>query len=146
MDKLTTAVGLMLRAVARRDNGAFEHYRTHVNHDPGEKELLYPLLFEAFRFAVHLRFADDAGIEQIQEFLNRPRLLLWPDKGFSKAEAEALMRSALGETGLVAGIATGDVVLLRLQVFTYLVEDMQLSDPELDALIAQSEQWVAAPQ
>ncbi|WP_147437342.1 hypothetical protein [Micromonospora musae] len=132
--------------MARRDNGAFEHYRTHVNQDPGEREQLYPLLFEVFRFAVHLRFADDAAIEHIREFLNRPRLLLWPDRGFSKAKAEALVRSALGECGLVAGIATGDVVVIRMQVFTYLVEDMQLGDPELDALIAQAEQWVAAPQ
>jgi hypothetical protein len=136
----------MLRAVARRDKTAFEHYREHMNQDEQEKTRLYPLLYEVFRSAVELKFADDGSAERVRAFLGRPRLALWPDKGFSTAKAEALIRSALGERGLVSGIATGEVVTIRMQALTYLVEDMQLSDQDLDVLISRSEESVAANQ
>src|SRR5690242_1027078 len=84
----TTAVGLMLRAVARRDNAAFEHYREHMNEDQRERERLYPLVFEVFRGAVELRFPG-ATIDDIRAFLRQPRVLLWPDQGFDTDKAEA---------------------------------------------------------
>jgi len=138
-----TAVGLMLRAAARRDNPGFEHYREHMNQEPQEQERLYPLLFEVFRVVVEWRFAEGGTVEQIRAFLRQPRLLFWPDQGFATDDAEALIRSVLGERGLVDGISTGDVVTLRLQTFAYLVEDLGLSDQELDALIAGCEELVA---
>lgn len=134
----------MLRAVARRNNPEFEHYREHMNQDEEEKERLFPLLYEVFRSAVELRFPEEGALEQIRAFLNQPRLLFWPDKGYSTTKAEALIRSALGERGLVSGITTGDAVVLRMQTFAYLVEDMRLSDQDLDLLISRSEQSVQA--
>jgi hypothetical protein len=136
----------MLRAVARRNNPEFEHYREHMNQDESEKKRLYPLLYEVFRSVVDLRFEGEQTVEQVRAFLGRPRQLLWPDKGFSTANAEALIRSVLGERGLVSGIATGDVVTTRMQTITYLVEDMQLSEQDLNALISESEELVAVNQ
>jgi hypothetical protein len=141
--ELVTAVGMMLRAVARRDNREFEYWRRQVDHDEEEKERLFPLLYEVFRGAVELRFAIEGNSEQIRPFLERPRLLLWPDQGFAVDKAEALMRSALGEPAWVAGFETGDVVVIRMQTLTYLVEDLELNDRDLNTLISQSERWVA---
>jgi hypothetical protein len=134
----------MLRAVARRDNPAFEYWRARVKLAEDERERLYPLLYEVFRAAVELRFAGDEAPERIRAFLRQPRLLLWPDQGFAVDRAEALIRSALGEPGLVSGFTTEDVVVIRMQTLTYLVEDMALDEPQLDALIGRSERWVAA--
>src|SRR5262245_2100595 len=142
--KPSTAVGLMLRAVARRNNPEFFHYREHVNQDEEEKKRLSPLLKEVFRSAVVLKFADAETAVQVRAFLEQPRLLLWPDKGFSIDKAEALIRSALGETGLVSGITTGEAVTIRVQTLTYLVEDMEMDVKDVDMLIAQAEEWVEA--
>ncbi|MGK5740195.1 hypothetical protein [Micromonospora sp. URMC 103] len=138
-----TAVGMLLRALARRDNPEFEYWRRQMNHDEREKERLFPLLYEVFRGAVELRFAIEGNPAQIKPFLEQPRLLLWPDHGFAVDKAEALMRSALGEPASVAGFETGDVVVIRMQILTYLVEDLELNDRDLNTLIIQSERWVA---
>ncbi|SCF38212.1 hypothetical protein [Micromonospora mirobrigensis] len=138
-----TAVGKALRAVARRDNADFEYWRKQMHRDEQEKMQLYPLLYEVFRGAAELRFAIEGNAGQIRPFVERARPLLWPAQGFPVGKAEALIRSALGESGLVSGFSTEEVVTIRMQTLTYLVEDLDLSDHDLDTLIAQAEQWVA---
>ncbi|KKK07465.1 hypothetical protein LQ51_02700 [Micromonospora sp. HK10] len=138
-----TAVGMMLRAVARRNEPDFEYWRRQMHLDEDEQNRLYPLVYEVFRGAVELRFAIEGTSDQIRPFLEQPRLLLWPDQGFDTDKAEALMRSALGEPASVAGIATAEVVVIRMQTVTYLVEDLNLNDGDLNKLIGQSERWVA---
>jgi hypothetical protein len=144
VSKPTTAGGLCLRAAARRNNPEFFHYRDHINEDEAEKKRLPSLIKEVFRSAVVLKFGDASAVEQIRAFLGQPRLLLWPDTGFPISKAESLIRSALGETGLVSGITTGEAVTIRVQTFAYLVEDMKMDEKNLDLLIAQAEQSVGA--
>jgi hypothetical protein len=139
----TTIVGHMLKAIARRDNEVFVRWRAELNKNKAAQRILYPVLYETFRAAVEQRFAEGEDVRNITRFLNQPRLLLWPEAGFPIIEAEALIRSALGEQGLVDGISTENVVRIRYQLLTYLVEDLRLTDTELDTLIVDSERWVA---
>ncbi|WP_319461060.1 hypothetical protein [Micromonospora sp. RTP1Z1] len=132
----------MLGAVARRDNPGFFTWRNEMNRNDLAQQLLYPFLYEVFRLLVVRRFHDSDEVAEIRGFLAQPRLLLWPESGLCAPDAEALIRSALGASGLVGHLATGDIVVLRLQLMTYLVEDLKLSPTDLDALIAEAERFV----
>jgi hypothetical protein len=124
----------MLKAIARRDNEVFVRWRAELNKNKAAQRILYPVLYETFRAAVEQRFAEGEDVRNITRFLNQPRLLLWPEAGFPIIEAEQ---------GLVDGISTENVVRIRYQLLTYLVEDLRLTDTELDTLIVDSERWVA---
>jgi hypothetical protein len=138
----STVVANMLRAIALRDNPGFFDWRRAMNRDDSAKQLVYPLLFEVFSLLTVRRFLDGDDVSDIRRFLTQPRVLLWPESGFSVPDAEALIRSALGVSGLVGHLTTRDVVVLRVQLVTYLVEDLELSLADLDALIDEAERIV----
>lgn len=135
----TTINGHMLRALARRDDTAFKHWRARMNDDAHAQQTLYEMIFYAFREAVERRFTADTDVREITAFLAQPRPRLTPELTLAPLEAEALIRSALGETGLVQSIGTQQVVTLRMQLFVYLVEDLALSDEDLDRLLIDAE-------
>jgi hypothetical protein len=66
----------------------------------------------------------------------------WPEAQLPLLEAEALIRSALGERGLVTGIPGVLVASIRMQVFVYVVEDLGLRSHEVDELISLAERFV----
>jgi hypothetical protein len=138
-----TINGKMLRALAKRDDQGFKHWRAEVNRSEEDKRNLYAMYYEAFREAAERRFRTDAELQGLIQFLAQPRVPLSRELDLPLSEAEALIRSALGETGLVDGIPGRTVVEVRMQLFVYLVEDLDLSDTELDELLATAEDWVA---
>lgn len=137
------SVAMMLRSIARRDNAGFQYWRLAMNASYDARRMLMPILYEVFRLAV-VRIFEGSDIKEIADFVYSPRPEITPGIPFQPAQAEALIRSALGETGLVGGISTQDVTVARAQVFAYLVEDMSLSESELDQLIADAVEWVLA--
>lgn len=138
-----TPGGRLIRAIALRDNDSFKLWRADVNLSEEAQAPLYDLIFEVFLTLVLLRFQNLANEGQVKEFIYRERLLLLPVAGFSRAKAELLVRSALGERGRISDISTGERVQLRLQLITYLVEDLSLVDEQIVHLIIDGERAVA---
>jgi hypothetical protein len=96
-------------------------------------------VFEAaFRLAVGLRFKSNAPLSAIaatvREAAGRHTELMMPVR-----EAEMLIREALGEPVPTAEIAPADRVKVHVLIFAALVEELALTDAELDELIAQAE-------
>jgi hypothetical protein len=129
----------MLAGLARRDQGEFFKWRAILHENEEEGKRLNPLLFEVFRELVVRRFANEPDLRAIFRFLQVPRLLVVPDKRLPVLEAEALIRAALGERGLVGGIGIALASEIRLQLLVYLVEDLMLSQGEIDGLIVDAE-------
>ena len=58
-------------------------------------------------------------------------------------ESEALIRAALGEEQLAAGIPGGTTVSVEMQLLTKLVADLRLTSEQIDALVAEAEQMIS---
>jgi hypothetical protein len=89
----------------------------------------------AFRAAVKLRFRPDAPLATITGSVRaatRRHGDLVPVR-----EAEMLIRSALGEEVPTAEIARTAAVTAHVLLFATLVEELALTDDELDELLAQ---------
>ena len=134
-----TPAGRMLRALAGRDQEDFFRWRAEVNKDAGQKHMLDSLLFEVFRELVVRRFADEPDLRAVVRFLREPRVPVFPDRRYPFLEAEALIRSALGERGLVDGISALRAAETRYHILVYLAEDLMLDHDELDDVVADAE-------
>ncbi|WP_345636783.1 hypothetical protein [Rugosimonospora acidiphila] len=132
----------MLRALAKRDDEGFKYWRIRMNDDEEAKRTLYAMYYEAFREAADRRFPVGGDVRDIARFLAQPRVPLSPEMKLPVVESEALIRSALGERGLVKGIPKRMVSEIRMQLFVYLVEDLDLPDEKLDTLLEAAEGWV----
>jgi hypothetical protein len=141
--ELSTTAGRLIRAVMLRDNDSFKFWRAAINLDEQAQAPLFDLIFEVFRTLVLIRFQALTAGDQIAEFVYRERLLLWPESGFDKDKTIRLVRSALGERGRLTDVSTKDVVTLRLQLITYLAEDMLLTEEQIVHLISDGERAVA---
>jgi hypothetical protein len=133
----------MLAAAATRDDGRFRYWREQMTHDDAERRRLSPLLYEVFRAASAERFPDGAPAEQVRHFFGRPRVRLHEAHPFSAEKAERLTLSALGVSVSVNDISITEAVMIRIEAFTYLVEDLHYGAADIDALIADAEAWVA---
>jgi len=90
----------------------------------------------AFRLAVGLRFRPDVPLPVIAGTV---RTAAQRHQGLVPVrEAEMLIREALGETVPTAEIATADAVTVHVLMFAALVEELALTDAELDELITQA--------
>jgi hypothetical protein len=91
----------------------------------------------AFRLAVRLRFKPDVPLAAIaatvRSAAQRHTELLLPVR-----EAEMLIREALGESVPTAEMAAADTVKVHVLMFAALVEELALTDAELDELLAQA--------
>jgi hypothetical protein len=139
-----TVNGKMLGALARRDDAGFTHWRAEMNQNEMEQGRLYAMCYGAFREAVELRFPVDYDPRDVTRFLSQPYVPLWEGARLPFLEADALIRSALGETGLVGGIPSDLVGEIRMQLFVYLVEDLSLTAEAVNALLERAEAWVAS--
>lgn len=138
-----SVVSEMIRAVARRDDQSFKNWRKKFNQDRASQEVMPDLLYEVFRSAVVIRFANLEQGKQIDAFVERNRLLLWPEQGFPQDKARRLIRSALGERGLVGDISTEEATIIRMQSIAYLVDDMSMTADQVDWLISEAEHWIS---
>jgi hypothetical protein len=91
----------------------------------------------AFRLAVGLRFKPEMPLATITATV-RAAAGRHPELKLPVREAEMLIREALGETVPTAGIAATDTVKVHVLMFAALVEELALTDAELDELIAQA--------
>lgn len=137
-----TMCGKVFAALARRDEQEFVYWRDRVDASESDRADLWATTYQVFRIAVETRFrgSDRTGIV---EFLGRRHAPLWVGAELSLREAEALVRSALGERGLVSGIDKKAAVLARMQVFMLVVEDLKLDSTAVDSLVVHAERVVA---
>jgi hypothetical protein len=142
-DSPRTPSGRLLAALARRDQDDFVYWRTALNADKAAAADMRPTLFEAFREVVERRFGTSNDLREILQFLQAPRVPLWPEAELPTLKAEALIRSALGERGLIAGIAGTEIASIRMQLFVYLCEDLRLTPYEVNQVVALAEQYVS---
>ena len=123
-----TAAGLVLRATAT--NGRAEAVPDDAARGVFDR---------AFGLAVRLRFRPDTPLPVIAGSVagaaRRHAELALPVR-----EAEMLIRAALGETVPTAGIAPAETVAVQVLMFAALVEELALTDDELDELIAGAEE------
>jgi hypothetical protein len=138
-----TPSGCLLAALAQRNQDDFVYWRTALNADKAAAADIRPTLFEAFREVVERRFGTSDDLREIIRFLETPRIPLWPEAELPILKAETLIRSALGERGLIAGIPGTEIASIRMQLFVYLCEDLQLIPYEINEIIAVAEQYVS---
>ncbi len=123
-----TPGGRFLRATATND-------RAEVV--PGEAAR--EVFARAFALAAGLRFGPDTPLRVIAGTVaacaRRHAELTVPVR-----EAEMLIREALGETVPTAGIEPAERVTVHVLMFAALVEELALTDDELDELIADAEE------
>jgi len=121
------------------------YLRATATNTPAEAHLdpAARILFEqAFRLAVTERFRPETPLAEISLAVARAA-----DRhatvGLSVREAEMLVREALGETVPVAGIQPDQMVAAHVLLFTAFVDELALSDDELDELITAAEKRAA---
>lgn len=123
-----TPGGLFLRATATNDQAEA------VPDEAGRA-----VFGRAFALAVRLRFGPDTPLMAIAGTVaacaRRHAGLTVPVR-----EAEMLIREALGETVPTAGIEPAQQVAVHVLMFAALVEEVALTDGELDELIAGAEE------
>jgi hypothetical protein len=132
----------MIAALARRDEKNFVYWRDRVEASETDRADLWATTFEVFREAVERRFPTKDR-DDIVEFLSRERAMLWDGAELPSREAEAIIRSGLGERGLVSGIDKKLITLIRVQVFLYAIEDLRMSSSDVDSIICLAERYVA---
>ena len=129
-----TPGGLFLRATATND-------RAEATPD----ETACEVFARAFALAVGLRFRPGTPLVSIAATVaacaRRHADLTVPVR-----EAEMLIREALGETVPTAGIAPAQRVTVHVLLFAALVEELALTDDELDELIAGAESSAGDPE
>jgi hypothetical protein len=136
-----TPTGFMLAALARRDQDEFVRWRAVLNTDRAAAAEIRPILYEAFREVVERRFSDVIDRREILRFLQFPRTPLWPEAQLPLLETEALIRSALGERGLVGGIPGALVASIRIQIFVHVIDDLGLAWHAVEDLICLAERY-----
>jgi len=134
-----TVPGKMLRAIARRDFVEFRHWRS-VMHRVGN-DGLGPILTSAFRSVVVRRFPPGTDRRDIIRFAMQPRQPLSSTVNLNPLEAEAYIRTILGEPDLIGDLSGRRLSDLAMQYFVFIVEDMGLGDEELDSILAKAEQF-----
>jgi hypothetical protein len=122
-----TATGRYLRATALNDR---------ADERPGEPAL--DVFARAFTAAVRLRFRPDppllAVAASVSAAVRRHPMLYQVVR-----EAEMLIREALGEPVPTAGITPEQAMVVHMLIFAALVDEMALTDDEIDELIAEAE-------
>ena len=141
-ERPSTLCGKMLAALARRDERDFAYWREQVDASDADRSDLWPTLYEVFQQAVRRRLTSN-GQHGIREFLSRSRVPLWSGATLPAHEADLLIRSALGERGLVSGIDNKVITLVRMQLYVYAIDDLGLNSDAVDSLIATAERYVA---
>lgn len=139
-----TSNGKFLRAIAVRDQASFDHWRSVIQED-GEDGLLGDLLRDSVEELAQRRFAKDCDVAEITRFIiENPFPFIDKDQFSSTVilDAEALIRAALGEPGLPEGIDRRAALNIHYQLLGLLVQDLGLTDSEVDDLISAMEQRV----
>jgi hypothetical protein len=144
-----TVAGKALRGLILRNPEEIIRWRAELNRDlregAAEAKLFGTILFRTFRQLLRIRFGDHPHVRTMTDFLRLPRFReRFPVKP-PFLEAEALMRSALGERGLIDGISAKVVTEIRLQLLMYLAEDMGMSADQVDELLVSVENTVLRP-
>jgi hypothetical protein len=133
MRRPRTRGGLFLRATA-----------THDRAEAVSVEDAREVFARAFVLAVGLRFAPETPLPVIAGSVAAcARRQAEPT--LPVREAEMLVREALGETVPTAGIAPAQRVAVQVLLFAALVEELALTDDELDELIADAEDGAGDP-
>jgi hypothetical protein len=123
-----TPTGRYLRATALNDR---------ADGLPGEPAL--EVFGRAFTAAVRLRFRPDTPLLAIAASV-AAAARRHPVLHQLVREAEMLIRQALGERVPAAGITREQAMVVHMLIFAALVDEMALTDDELDELIAEAEQ------
>jgi hypothetical protein len=139
-----TINGKLIHALARRDSGEFDFWYLRMRQNAEAQEALFEMYYGVFGELAVLRFPPGVDIRNIVKFLVVPRVSVFPALCLPVLEAEALIRSALGERGLVDGIPGELAIEIWMQLITYLCEDLELSDAQLCDVIGRAEARVAS--
>jgi hypothetical protein len=122
-----TPTGRHLRAIALNDR---------AGDLPGGPAL--EVFARAFTAAVRLRFRPDTPLiavaGSVAAAARRHAALALPVR-----EAEMLIREALGEAAPTAGISATQAMVVHMVMFAALVDELALTDDEIDELIADAE-------
>jgi hypothetical protein len=126
----STPTGRYLRAVAVNDRA-----------EGLAGEPVPDVLARSFLAAVRLRFRPDAPLLAIAASV-ATAARRYPYLHLPPREAEMLIRDALGEQVPTAGITPDQVMVVHMLIFSALVDELALTDDELDELIAEAERSV----
>jgi hypothetical protein len=122
-------------------SAAGAYLRATVTNIPAEGRLdqaAQRVFADAFRLAVVLRFQPDSPLAEIALAVARAADR-HPSVALPRREAEMLVRDVLGETVPVAGIEREQIAAVQVLLFAAFVDELALTDDELDELIAQAE-------
>jgi hypothetical protein len=133
-----TAAAQMLRALARRDRIRFVHWRTVLKQTDNRD--LGPTLTSVIRSVVRRRFKP-TDVPEVIRFLGRDRVPVWSDLPLDVLKAEAYIRSILGEPGLTDDLTGRELTDIAMQLLPFIVEDLSMSDQELDAILIEAERY-----
>jgi hypothetical protein len=122
-----TPTGRYLRATALNER---------VDELPGGPAL--DVFARAFTGAVRLRFRPDTPVIAMARSV-AAAARRYPALGLPVREAEMLIRQALGEAVPTAGIPAAQAMVVHMVMFAALVDELALTDDEIDELIADAE-------
>ncbi|GAA2514767.1 hypothetical protein GCM10010201_08710 [Pilimelia columellifera subsp. columellifera] len=121
-----SAAGRMIFWLAQRNDNEFKKSRKEMRSNPAESERLFEIAYCSFRELVRLRFKQKHGYEEVKTFIAGIEKPVWNNITLSSIEAELLVRSALGESGLIDSISDEDIVAIAAQMFVHLAEQLDL--------------------
>lgn len=139
-----TINGKLILALARRDSADFDRWYLRMRKDSDAQEALFEMYYGVFGELAVLRFPPGCDMRSVAKFLVAPRVPVFPALQLPVLESEALVRSALGERGLVEGIPGDLAIEIWMRLITYLYEDLGISDDRLCELIGRVESRVAS--
>lgn len=139
-----TVNGKLILALSRRDSGDFDRWYLMMREDDEAQETLFEMYCGVLEELAKLRFPPGCDVRNVVKFLTVSRVPVFPALYLPILESEAIVRSALGEQGLVEGIPGKLAVEILMQLITYLYEDLGISEGRLRELIGRIEDRVAS--
>jgi hypothetical protein len=131
-------MGQWIRANVKGDEAAWKR----LGDDP-DAEAAFAVLTAAFELAVRRRFTPGQDVRDISRFVGGMKDRFALDM-VRHIDAEALIRAALGEDVSTDGIEMVAESHARQFTIVEVVEQLNLSDRDLDALLAEAEQMAVA--
>jgi hypothetical protein len=140
--KIRTELHDLIRAMARRDLGTIDRLTAELD------QLGWPagpqVIGVAFALAVNRRFGEAQGIRDIPQFVAETRSEYEGGEELPALDMEGLIRAALGEAELAEHISPEVSVPIQIVVLGKLLQDANLSEPELEEFVSEVDQVAAS--
>lgn len=130
LDKTDINASMLIALMSRRLD-EYSYWHEEIKEDKYSRRTYYRTISLVVQKLALKRFGESPEIGDITHFLTSPTHRPIDDLPRSYIDAEAILRSALGEPELEVGISIASATVLKLRLCVFLADDIHLTDSEM---------------